>query len=91
MQNSENDTRGNTQRAFADDADGRVAVKERAEKGRKVQAEERGQDTAHGLAALSASKPFMLSLQKKLPIQRIESAVFCTYLPQFLSNAGLQA
>ncbi len=36
MQNSENDARDNTQHAFADDADGGIAVKERAEKGRKV-------------------------------------------------------
>ena len=37
MQNSENDARGNTQHAFADDADGGVAVKEMAKKDSKVQ------------------------------------------------------
>ena len=37
MQNSENDARGNTQHAFADDADGGVAVEEKAKTDGKVQ------------------------------------------------------
>lgn len=37
MQNSENDARGNTQHAFADDADGRIAVEEKAKTDGKVQ------------------------------------------------------